>query len=214
MTCLSDQLDQLRIELGAGKRSKVGEQDLSKIVFDLPASVDADFAESLRAQLVAETTESWMFWYGLLQAFVKEHGHCRVYARHVTADGYRLGSWVDKQRQRQDGMSAERKARLDALGFIWDRHEALWEEGFEYLGAYVSEHGHCKVPFSHVTADGYRLGVWVNTQRIQEGHMSPERKARLDALGFVWDALTHKVGRRFPASGSLCERARALQGPT
>ena len=75
---LSDQLDQLRIELGAGKRSKVGEQDLSKIVFDLPTTVDANFAEALRAHLVAETTESWMFWYGLLQAFVKEHGHCRV----------------------------------------------------------------------------------------------------------------------------------------
>ena len=96
---LSEQLDQLRIELGAGKRSKVGEQDLSKIVFDLPTSVDANFAESLRAHLVAETTESWMFWYGLLQAFVREHGHCRVPARHVTADGYRLGQWVDKQRQ-------------------------------------------------------------------------------------------------------------------
>ena len=43
---LSDQLDQLRIELGAGRRSKVGEQDLSKIVFDLPTSVDANFARS------------------------------------------------------------------------------------------------------------------------------------------------------------------------
>ena len=50
-----------------------------------------------------------MFWYGLLQAFVKEHGHCKVSAKHVTADGYRLGSWVDKQRQRQDGMSCRTK---------------------------------------------------------------------------------------------------------
>ena len=55
---LSDQLDQLRIELGAGKRSKVGEQDLSKIVFDLPTTVGADFAQALRAHLVAKTTES------------------------------------------------------------------------------------------------------------------------------------------------------------
>jgi Helicase associated domain/Helicase conserved C-terminal domain len=186
------QLDQLRIELGAGTKSKVGEQDLSKIVFDLPTSVDANFAESLRVQLVAETTESWMFWYGLLQAFVKKHGHCRVFARRITADGYRLGSWVDKQRQRQGGMSAERKARFDALGFIWDRHEAVWGEGFEYLRAYASERGHCRVSFSYVTADGYRLGQWVDTQRIQEGRISPGRRARLDALGFIWDALTHK----------------------
>src|SRR6185437_12314567 len=43
---LSWQLDQLRIELGAGKRSKVGERDLSKIIFDLPTKVDANFPQA------------------------------------------------------------------------------------------------------------------------------------------------------------------------
>jgi superfamily II DNA or RNA helicase len=134
----------------------------------------------------------WEEGFEQLQAFVTEHGHCKVPAKYLTADGYRLGSWVDKQRQRQVGMRAERKARLDALGFIWDPNEALWEEGFEYLRAYVNEHGHCRVPAKHLTADGYPLGRWVNTQRVQEGRMSPERKARLNAFGFVWDALSNK----------------------
>jgi hypothetical protein len=79
-----------------------------------------------------------------------------------------------------------------ALGFIWDRHEARWEEGFEYLRAYVSEHEDCKVPYGHVTADGYRLGLWVQVQRREGGRMSLERKARLDALGFVWDVLAEQ----------------------
>ena len=75
---LSDELDQLRIELGAKRKRSVGASDLTKIVFDLPTSVNEDFAQSLRAHLVEQTTESWMFWYGLLETFVKEHGHCRT----------------------------------------------------------------------------------------------------------------------------------------
>ena len=66
---LSDELDQLRIELGAKRKRSVGASDLTKIVFDLPTSVNEDFAQSLRAHLVEQTTESWMFWYGLLESF-------------------------------------------------------------------------------------------------------------------------------------------------
>ena len=63
---LSDELDQLRIELGAKRKRSVGAGDLTKIVFDLPKAVNEDFAQSLRAYLVEQTTESWMFWYGLV----------------------------------------------------------------------------------------------------------------------------------------------------
>src|SRR4029077_3740348 len=57
---LSDELDQLRIELGAKRRRSVGISDLTKIVFDLPTSVSESFAQSLRVHLVEQTTESWM----------------------------------------------------------------------------------------------------------------------------------------------------------
>ena len=95
---LSDELDQLRIELGAKRKRSVGTSDLTKIVFDLPTSVNEEFAQSLRAHLVEQTTKSWMFWYGLLETFVKEHGHCRVVRDYKTGDGYQLG-WVHNQRQ-------------------------------------------------------------------------------------------------------------------
>ena len=89
---LSDELDQLRIELGAKARRSVGAGDLTKIVFDLPTSVDEEFARSLRTYLVEQTTESWMFWFGLLETFVKENGHCRVPNNYRTDDNYRLGN--------------------------------------------------------------------------------------------------------------------------
>jgi hypothetical protein len=194
---LSCQLDQLRIELGAGKRSKVGERDLSKVVLDLPTAVGAEFAQALRTQLVMETTESWMFWYGLLQAYVREHDHCEVPHEYVTPTGYRLGGWVDKQRQRQDGMSRERRAYLDALGFVWAPHVSQWEEGFQHLEMYAKKHGDCRVAFDYVSVGGFPLGSWVNTQRINEASISPERKARLNALDFIWDALGSKWEKGF-----------------
>src|SRR5262249_48853012 len=125
-----------------------------------------------------------------LTAFVKEHGHCRVLANYKSPDGYPLGTWVSSRRARQDKISAVRKARLDALGFVWNQLTAQWEEGFAHLQAFVQEHGHCQVPNRHRCADGYRLGVWIGEHRITKDRVPLERKARLDALGFVWDQLS------------------------
>ena len=183
---LSDELDRLRIELGAKRRRSVGGGDLTKIVFDLPTSVNEDFAQSLRAYLVMQTTESWMFWYGLLESFVKEHGHCRVPATYKTDDGYRLGQWVNVQRNNRDIISPERKRRLDAIGFVWDARERLWEEGFAALKKFQAREGHCFVPAGHVEGT-YKLGSWVGIQRATEDTMPAERKQRLNAIGFVWD---------------------------
>jgi hypothetical protein len=130
----------------------------------------------------------WEEGFGHLQAFVAEYGHCRVPRKHVTADGFRLGQWFSHQRAAKVSMPAERKGRLDAPGFVWDPYAAQWEEGIRHLQAFVQEYGHCSVPNKHRTADGYRLGGWVGVQRREQDSMTAQRKARLDALGFEWDA--------------------------
>jgi Helicase associated domain len=156
---LSDELDQLRIELGAKRKRSLGVTDLTKIVFDLPTSVNENFAQSLRAHLVAQTTESWMFWYGLLQAFVNEHGHCRVPKGFKTDDGYRLGFWVNNQRRVKDIIDPDHRQRLEALpGWSWDARTDRWEEGFSYLETFSEREGHCRVLQRFKTEDGYRLG--------------------------------------------------------
>ena len=184
---LSEQLDQLRIELGAGRMSKIGEQDLTKIVFDLPTKIGADFAQALRAQVVATTTEFWMFGYGHLEAFDKNNGHCRVHQHYKSDDEYPLGRWVSTQRKQKTRLSGERRSRLDALGFVWDPLTADWEKGFSHLEAFAKNNGHCRVAGGHKSDDGYPLGSWVQTQRSQKASFSGERRSRLDALGFVWD---------------------------
>jgi superfamily II DNA or RNA helicase len=188
---LSDELDQLRIELGAKRKRSVGASDLTKIVFDLPTSVGEEFVQSLRSHLVEKTTESWMFWYGLLETFVKEHSHCRVLYDYKTNDGYQLGPWVNTQRRLKDNMDADRRQRLEALGgWSWSVQTDQWEKGFSRLKQFANE-GHCRVPDSYKTDDGYRLGQWVREQRANKDNMDADRRQRIEALGgWSWDVIS------------------------
>jgi superfamily II DNA or RNA helicase len=186
---LSDELDELRIELGAKRRRSVGTGDLTKIVFDLPTSVNEEFARSLRTHLVEQTTESWMFWLGLSEVFAKEHGHCRVPDKYKTGEGYGLGSWVSNQRIRKDRLDSGRRQRLEALpGWSWDLLAERWEEGLSQLKQFADREGHCRVSQDHKTDEGFRLGSWVDTQRIRREEMHLDRRQRLEALaGWSWD---------------------------
>ena len=126
-----------------------------------------------------------------LQAFYERHGHCLVPHNHEE-DGFRLGVWVTTQRSNVEKMSPDRKDRLNALGFVWDAKAQQWEEGFAALKAFHTREGHCLVPRNH-EEDGFRLGMWVTTQRSNVDKMSPDRKDRLNALGFVWSVRNKSI---------------------
>ena len=63
--------------------------------------------------------DAWEEGFSKLKAFKAREGHWRVAALYVL-DGFKLGSWVNKQRTNKAHMSADRRLRLDALGFVWD----------------------------------------------------------------------------------------------
>ena len=130
--------------------------------------------------------DAWEEGFKKLLEFKETEGHCRVQNK-FKLDGFKLGRWVTVQRSSKDSMSPERKQRLDEIGFIWDAIEDAWEEGFSKLLEFKEAEGHCRVPVSF-KLDGFEIGKWLGRQRRAKDSMSPERKQRLDEIGFIWDA--------------------------
>jgi hypothetical protein len=62
---------------------------------------------------------SWEQGFTALLKFKRREGHCRVPIFHSEGD-HRLGWWVSRQRQRRKELSAERKARLNKIDFVWN----------------------------------------------------------------------------------------------
>ena len=129
--------------------------------------------------------EAWEQGFDKLIEFKEAGGHCRVPIS-FKQDGFKLGVWVSSQRAAQNDMSSESKQRLDDIGFIWDPLVEAWEQGFDKLIEFKEAGGHCRVPISF-KQDGFKLGVWVRTQRKRKDEMSYESKKRLDDIGFIWD---------------------------
>ena len=143
---LGEVLDGLRWGLGARKKPRL---PTDKVVLDVPATLKKDFITAIHAHVIRLTTSSWEEGFAQLTAYVQAEGHALVPGKHRTAEGYRLGSWVNGQRTTKDSMSADRRRRLEALdGWVWDARDyaAAWEEGFAHLTACVQAEGSARVP--------------------------------------------------------------------
>ena len=197
---LNLELGQIRTNLG--RQSDNGGISVTlpeKIIIDLPTTIDSSFADSLRTVLVEKVTDSWYFWFGLLEIFIKFKGHALVPALYRTEDGLKLGQWVNIQRTNKEKLSPERISRLESLeGWTWDVLELQWEEGFSHLQAFVAQEGHARPERGYESPDGYSLGNWANFQRARKNVLTAEHISRLESLeGWTWDVLDFQWNEGF-----------------
>jgi superfamily II DNA or RNA helicase len=135
---------------------------------------------------------AWMRRYKALERYTLQHGSPHVPRMYSDR---KLAKWVWIQRHRKAGdykpggrldlITEEQTALLDKLGFRWTLYEDRWLQSFNELKAFKEKYGHCSVS-SH--NDRPELTKWVYEQRRQlsNGELDPERKAKLDAIGFSW----------------------------
>lgn len=138
-------------------------------VWDARSAEQSDFNEKMFSALVE---------------FKKREGHCNVPQNYPPNP--QLAKWVaNRSNQYRAGkLAAAMRERLDELGFVWNRRDALWEARFSELREFHGRNGHCNVPAKY--PPNLVLGVWVSSQRAKAASLSSDRKARLDALGFEW----------------------------
>ncbi|MGK7397902.1 MAG: helicase associated domain-containing protein [Candidatus Cyclobacteriaceae bacterium M3_2C_046] len=136
--------------------------------------------------------DQWEEKFNQLLKYKQKHGHCRVPLSHPDQ---KLAGWVDRQRtlKSKNKLLPEREDKLKTAGFIWDCNvlqEKKWEERFSQLKQYKQTYGDCFVPVNW--KKNRSLGIWVSGQRTLEkkGKLDPEKKKKLDNLGFVWNNKT------------------------
>jgi superfamily II DNA or RNA helicase len=128
----------------------------------------------------------WDSCFNALREYIIIHRSSNVPLNYISGD-LRLGKWVSRQRQRykKGFIPVDRITKLDEIGFEWNITSNSWEIHFEELKSFKERFGHFRVPYD--SKDYKRLRVWINNLRANysKGKITPDRVARLDALGFV-----------------------------
>lgn len=173
----------------AGQRSRAKAGRLSADRHALLAELGLDLDVSAWRRGIAAAT-----------AFHRQHGHLSAPADYQH-DGVLVARWLKKCRSEYHAgrLDPARIAALDALGMAW-RRQAAWDEGLAAVTAFHREHGHLRV--AHGTrVNGIDVYIWLVARRadLRQGRLGAATKARLDAMGMVWDLRQHQWWESFAA---------------
>jgi superfamily II DNA or RNA helicase len=133
---------------------------------------------------------SWEKQFAALSEYRRRHGHCDV--PQLYPEDRELGTWLAVQRRAKavGRLSAQRVARLEAIGVVWNAIDAAWEEKFAALEAFKAREGHCNVLQKYPDdVELGRLGKWLTKQRVakKRNTLSDQRAASLESIGVAWE---------------------------
>ena len=168
---------------------------------------------------------SWDVMYGYAKTYYENNGNLNVPKRYKTPDGYSLGNWIMTQRRVRSGqvyghLSADRIAKLDAIGMIWQSISDMnWERNFAALKDYHDKYGNADVKADYVTDSGIRLGNWICNMRtwyagkVKTNYLTPERVDALNALGVIWDKFDYLFEKNYAAALNYYKKHGNLDMP-
>lgn len=129
----------------------------------------------------------WQQKYERLKQYHATNGNADVPNR--WPEDIKLASWVSQQRQRRKNnlLSQEEVCLLDELEFTWQfRERGNWDDRLAELIQYKAKNGNFEAPLN--CAEFPKLGRYVRNMRAKRnnGTLSTDRIAKLDAIGFNW----------------------------
>jgi superfamily II DNA or RNA helicase len=188
--------DATRIMASLGSRDTLTGGHIAQHIQLLGRTVDpARFERALELHFVELAADHFTAGLGALTAFVAREGHSLVPAAYRDSTGFRLGAWVNTNRWRHgiSMLSADRERELEAIpGWSWSPLEDQFQDGMARLRAYAATRGHASPPAALVDDEGFRLGPWVHSRRVDRSRdrLEADKVAALEALpGWTWDPL-------------------------
>lgn len=145
-------------------------------------------AELAAAGIVVADTLSTDEWLALADEWAKKNPHTSYPSeRHITADGYRLGEWIARQRDlyRTGELTDPPLERLRQGGFLVPVPAASDEHMFDDLDELIEKYGAENLKKAAVSADGHRMAGWLKSAlvRAREGRLTTEQTLTLTRLG-------------------------------
>lgn len=142
----------------------------------------------------------WEEGYGHAKAYFKEHGNISCKTNYVCDDGYKLGSWINRQRKVREGkirgiMTDDKIRMLDELGMVWNRKPIVkFDKHIESLKNYITKTGTDIVPSTYVDENGVKLGPWIAVAKREhrQGILSDQKKELLEKAGFHFHDYTYQ----------------------
>ncbi|MGW5679257.1 Helicase associated domain protein [Streptomyces sp. NPDC003860] len=118
------------------------------------------------------------------QAYHDQYDHLDVPTDYTDPTGYRLGTFITTMRDaaKAGRLEPDWTAELDALGMIWDKHDAAWRAHLAAAAEYHHLHRHLAAPSTTP------VGAWLAEQRhlAAHGRLDTARGDALTALDPHW----------------------------
>ena len=109
----------------------------------------------------------WNERFEMAKIYFEEHGDLNV-TKDYTVGDFQLGIWLRQQKSqyKSGNIPTEHYERLSAIGMDWNdaaekRIKNSYEQGFQHLEAFLTDHSVDSIMNSTVCDDGYRLGNWI-----------------------------------------------------
>ncbi|KAF0743502.1 hypothetical protein Ae201684P_020106 [Aphanomyces euteiches] len=175
---------------------------------------------------------SWLAWQDNLEAmriYKSIHGNLMVKCHYVVKAGdpawpakfwgKKLGNIIGRLRNSQP--APERKAALEALGFIWDGRQANWDKNLLALKTYKQLYGDLNVHVRFVVpsddanwpaeTENMKLGELVNGFRRDKDVLPRDFHDALDAMDFRWKIRDKGTGMSAPPKISIAKQQTILE---
>ena len=153
-------------------------------------------------------SSDWDMMYEKAAAYYRENGNLLIPYDYHTPEGHSVGRWVFLQRKNGNGtgnrmLTQTEIDKLNAIGMVWEgQNDFMWNRYFEEATAYYQQYGDLNVPKDYVTKDGLKLGIWILRMRRAQADqrdtvVTPEKKAKLDSIGMIWNVLSEQWEKNF-----------------